>query len=398
MIRYFANSIFSNNLVRLITFGVLVLFTFDRVLNDLNEYASYMPTWSGSKGIGSEVIISIILYNLLLGYRWLQLSKFNQLIFGGLFNFILAHSLLTNNLGIPLLVVFSISLILVSLVKPFRLYLGGKIMLRVRTLGVVLFFLFIFVVFNGKIAIVSPLDTVNVYSFRGDNSRAIGSVLGRILAFLAYSGLPLLLFKAKLGNDKPWLITGVLLVLLLYFSALNRMYLMSIVFLALSYGVLRKLIVLVLVVIAYLPLKVLLPLKYGIWSRLLFTPSETILWYRKFAEVNTKDYSLFSDNRGQLAFDVAEFATQETFSFNGGYLAIEGIFYGGLLGIFVLVVLTSVIFQNLNPRFNLFNCLILLGMPLMAISNTSFFTSLLTGGVFFLFVYINIIKLNESPL
>jgi len=55
-------------------------------------------------------------------------------------------------------------------------------------------------------------------------------------------------------------------------------------------------------------------------------------------------------------------------------------------------------FQNLNFKSDISNSLILLGMPLMALMNTSFFTSLLTGGVFFLFIYINILDLNESTV
>ena len=173
---------------------------------------------------------------------------------------------------------------------------------------------------------------------------------------------------------------------------------MSLVFLALSYSGLRKLILTLLVVTVFIPSKVLLPLKYGIWSRLLFTPSETINWYKKFSEINMTDYSLFSSNRAELAFDVAMFATQEKFSFNGGYLAIEGIMNGGFIGMFVLIVLSSLIFQNINLKSDIFNSLILLGMPLMALTNTSFFTSLLTGGVFYLFIYINILDLNESTI
>jgi hypothetical protein len=251
---------------------------------------------------------------------------------------------------------------------------------------------------DGNFAFVSPLDTANVYEFRGDNGYSIGSILGRVMAFLAYSGLPLLLFKAKLSDNRRWLYLGILLVFLLYFVSLNRMYLMSLVFLAVSYSGLRKLMVSSLVVSAFLPFNVLVPIKYGIWSRLLFTPSETIYWYKKFAEFSDKDYSLFSSNRADLAFDIAMFATQEKFSFNGGYLAIEGIMYGGFLGMLILIVATSAMFQNLNFKSDTSNALILLGMPLMALMNTSFFTSLLTGGIFFLFIYVNILDLNESTV
>lgn len=377
---------------------MVLIFCFDRVLNDLDDFASYMPTWRSSKGIGVEEILSISLYNLLLGFRWKSLSKFNQLIFGGLFNIILAHSFLTNELGFLELLVFLTSLMIVSLVKPFRFCLGGRIIYKARTWGLFLIVFLLLLLMDGNFAFVSPLDTFSVYEFRGDNGHSIGSILGRVMAFLAYSGLPLLLFKAKLSDDKRWLYLGVLLVFLLYFVSLNRVYLMSLVFLAVSYSGLRKLMVSSLFVSALLPFNFLVPIKYGFWSRLLFTPSETIYWYKKFAEFSDKNYSLFSSNRADLAFDIAMFATQEKFSFNGGYLAIEGIMYGGFLGMFILIVATSAMFQNLNFKSDISNSLILLGMPLMALMNTSFFTSLLTGGVFFLFIYINILDLNESTV
>lgn len=395
---YISHKTRSKLIARLLLFSFVLLYCFNVVIKDLDAYASYMPTWSSSNGIKLEGLISMFFYNILLGLRWRLLSTFNKLIFGVLFNIILAHSSLTNDLVFSEFWVFLSSLMMVSLVKPFRLDFGGRIKFIIRLWFLFLLSCLILVLINGHFAFISPLDTVNLYGFREDNGYENGALLGRILAFLAYSGVPLLLFKARLNDNRQWLLLGVLLVFMLYFATLNRVYLMSLLFLALSYRVLRKLIVGLFFFSALLPFKLLLPVKYGLWSRLLFTPSETIYWYKKFAEYSSKDYSLFSSNRADLAFDVAIFATNEKFSFNGGYLAVEGIMYGGFVSMFILIVLTSSIFQNLDFKANTFKSLILLGMPLMALMNTSFFTSLITGGLFFLFLYKNLIDLNESTV